>query len=430
MKTSNYPRIRLLLSLVLLEWLSAVGAQTEVAPEDHSYKPLTLKLNDNGSKYVRFIIWHQQWAVTNNLAIDDAKLQVSTMARRSRFLAYAQVSSRFLLLMHFGLNNLSPSNLDGLGNGGNGPQFFLHDAWTEFKVLPKSLYIGTGLHYWKGLTRLASQSTLNFMTMDNPRPFAPWHSLGVTDQFARHLGVYIKGELGKLDYRLAVNNPLNPANALGAGKDFGTRSSGLTYNGSAKADEGGKPVGNTIIEGYFRYNVLDAESTVLPFNVGSYLGSKKVLALGAGFFLHPDGMYRESDKTHENVSHFAVDAFYDAPLSEGDCLNAYAAFTRFNYGKNYLSRWAGTGNNVYAHVGYKFKNTKFMPYVAYQYGDYEGYEDPVKGLDIGLNYFMNAHHAKITLEYHQVTGDFRDVPAATQVDGINRQIRLQTHIFL
>ncbi|MBP6398205.1 MAG: hypothetical protein KBF57_06580 [Saprospiraceae bacterium] len=128
MKTSNYTRIRLLLSLVLLAWLSAVGAQTEVAPEDHSYKPLTLKRNDNGSKYVRFIIWHQQWAVTNNLAIDDAKLQVSTMARRSRFLAYAQVSSRFLLLMHFGLNNLSPSNLDGLGNGGNGPQFFLHDA--------------------------------------------------------------------------------------------------------------------------------------------------------------------------------------------------------------------------------------------------------------------------------------------------------------
>ena len=118
MKTSNYTRIRLLLSLVLLAWLSAVGAQTEVAPEDHSYKPLTLKRNDNGSKYVRFIIWHQQWAVTNNLAIDDAKLQVSTMARRSRF----------LLLMHFGLNNLSPSNLDGLGNGGNGPQFFLHDA--------------------------------------------------------------------------------------------------------------------------------------------------------------------------------------------------------------------------------------------------------------------------------------------------------------
>ncbi|MFN8318912.1 MAG: porin [Saprospiraceae bacterium] len=430
MKTSLPHKIRLLSGLVLLAVATSVWSQTEVSQEDHSYKPLTLKLNETGSKYVRFIIWHQQWAVTNNLAIDDAKFQVSTMARRSRFLAYAQVSSRFLLLMHFGLNNLSPTNLDGLGNGGNGPQFFLHDAWTEFKVVPKSLYIGTGLHYWKGLTRLASQSTLNFMTMDNPRPFAPWHSLGVTDQFARHLGVYIKGELGKLDYRVAVNNPLNPANALGAGKDFGNHSSGLTYNGSAKADENGDPVGNTIIEGYFRYNLLDAESTVLPFNVGSYLGTKKVFALGAGFFLHPNAMYRESDKTHENVSHFAADAFYDAPVSGGDCLNAYAAFTHFNYGKNYLSRWAGTGNNFYGQLGYKLKNTSFMPYIAYQYADYEGYDEAITGLDIGLNYFINAHHAKITLEYHQVKGDYRDVPAAVQADGINRQFRLQTHIFL
>jgi hypothetical protein len=35
---------------------------------DYSYKPLTLKLNDDGSKYVRFIMWHQFWvsATQNN----------------------------------------------------------------------------------------------------------------------------------------------------------------------------------------------------------------------------------------------------------------------------------------------------------------------------------------------------------------------------
>lgn len=93
--------------------------------------------------------------------------------------------------------------------------------------------------------------------------------------------------MGKLDYRVAVNNPLNPANALGAGKDFGNHSSGLTYNGSAKADENGDPVGNTIIEGYFRYNLLDAESTVLPFNVGSYLGTKKYLPWVPAFSFIP-----------------------------------------------------------------------------------------------------------------------------------------------
>ena len=164
-------------------------AQKEV---DHSYKSLTVKLSNDGAKYVRFILWHQQWLQTSNLAISDAPLRLSTSIRRSRVLAFAQISPRFLILTHFGLNNLTTGNMNALGNQGDGPQMFLHDAWTEFKVLDNSnaLYIGGGLHYWKGLTRLANQSTLNFMTMDNSRPFVHWHSLGITDQFARHMGFY------------------------------------------------------------------------------------------------------------------------------------------------------------------------------------------------------------------------------------------------
>ena len=58
-----------LLSIIFFISIYAVVAQVTVpaaAPpkpaEDHSYKPLTLKLNDSGSKYVRFIMWHQVWA--------------------------------------------------------------------------------------------------------------------------------------------------------------------------------------------------------------------------------------------------------------------------------------------------------------------------------------------------------------------------------
>ncbi len=29
---------------------------------DHSYKPLTLNLSDDGSKYIRFLVWNQMWA--------------------------------------------------------------------------------------------------------------------------------------------------------------------------------------------------------------------------------------------------------------------------------------------------------------------------------------------------------------------------------
>jgi hypothetical protein len=395
--------------------------------EDHSYKPLTLKLSEDGKKYVRFIMWHQIWLTSNNLEADNAKFQVTPSLRRSRFLAFSQISPKFLLLTHFGLNSLTPSNMTALGNNGDSPQIFLHGAWGEFKLNNK-LYIGGGLHYWKGLTRLSNQSTLNFMTLDQSRPFVAWHSLGITDQFARHLGVYAKGEIGKFDYRVALNSPLR--NNIGAGRDYGMKDSGLTYNGVLNTEEDGNPTGNTIIEGYFRYNFWDKESTKLPYQVGTYLGKKKVFGIGAGFFAHPNGMYNEGSGEHGHVTHLAVDAFLDMPLgSNGNALNAYAAFMNFDYGNNYVSRWAGTGTALYGQLGYFVKSAKLMPYVAFNTGNYDGFDDSVNAIDIGLNYFINGHHAKITLEYHKISGDIREGAIVIQDDALS-QIRLQMHIFL
>ena len=430
MQTITY---KIVMALGLL-WCCSMPlmAQDETSEDDHAYKPLKVNLNENGSKYVRFIIWHQQWLQTNNREVDDAKLQLNSFARRSRFLAYAQVSPKFLILTHFGLNNLNTGNLTSLGNNGDGPQFFLHDVWTEFKVSKnEALHVGTGLHYWKGLTRLANASTLNFMTLDQARPFTHWHSLGVTDQFARHFGIYAKGQIGQFDYRIAVNNPLNPANALGAGKNYAAdflnaETSSVTYTGSTRPNEDGDPTGNTIIEGYFRYNLLDIESTKLPYQVGTYFGKKKVLGIGAGFFSHANGTYDTIANDHENVFHVAGDVFYDAPAPGGG-INAYASFISFDYGDNYVSRWVGTGTNFYAHAGYFLSDLKIMPYIAYQSGNYEALEDNITSFDFGVNYYVNGHNAKVTLEYHTIRGDFRDSPGT---GGDVTQWRLQTHIFL
>jgi|GEM_PF-249690 len=400
---------------------------------DHSYKPLQVKLNEDGSKYVRFIMWHQIWATTNNLSQKDANLQTSFSIRRSRFLAYAQISPKFLILTHFGLNSLNQDNLTALGSNGDAPQLFLHGAWGELK-LHDNIYVGGGLHYWKGLTRLANQSTLNFMTLDQSRPFTAWHSLGITDQFARHLGAYVKGSAGNFEYRFAVNTPMR--NPLGAGKDYsssfyidGVNLSPLTYTGASVLDESGNARGNSIYEGYVKYNFFDKESTKLPYYVGTYLGTKKVLAIGTGFFLHPNGMYNNETLQHSSVKHFAFDAFMDIPVSSG-AVNAYAAIQRFDYGENYISRWAGTGTSLYGQLGYYISATKTMPYIAYSTSNFEGAVDPVTALNIGLNYFINGHNAKITAEYHHIGKDFRE--AAITPGGLDEitALRLQLHIFL
>ena len=406
--------------------ISSAQENKEEPKEDHSYKPLTIKMSEDGKKYVRFIMWHQIWLTSQNLDAENARLQITPSLRRSRFLAFAQVSPRFMILTHFGLNSLTPSNLTSLGNNGNASQFFLHGAWGEYK-LHKSIYVGAGLHYWKGMTRLANQSTLNFMTLDQSRPFVSWHSLGITDQFARHLGIFFKGQAGKIDYRLAINNPLR--NNIGAGKDYGTKNTGLSYQGASVVDKDGKATGAGVYEGYVRYNFWDTESTKLPYQVGTYLGKKKVLGIGAGFFAHPNGMV-DSLGTHSSVNHFAIDAFLDMPVSEGKgAINAYLAFQSFNYGKNYVSRWAGTGSSLYGHLGYYISSAKLMPYIAYQSNDFEGLDDPISALNLGVNYFVNGHNAKITLEYHRIKGDTREGAIATGSDALS-QIRLQLHFFL
>ncbi|MEL6832692.1 MAG: porin [Bacteroidota bacterium] len=427
--------IRFISCTLCLLLAASVGLPAQEAPTvDHSYKPLKLNLNEDGSKYIRFIIWHQQWLSSSNLSAPDngeaAELQLTSSIRRSRMLAFAQVSPRFLILTHFGLNGLNPGNLTSLGGNGDAPQLFLHDAWVEFMV-NKNLYIGSGLHYWKGLTRLSNQSTLNFMTLDQSRPFVHWHSLGITDQFARHLGVYAKGSIDKFDYRIAFNNP--GRNGI-RGNFNGHDDPALSYDGVNNLDKDGNPTGNTIVEGYFRYQLADQESTKLPYAVGSYLGKKNVLAIGAGFYAHPNGIYNSATETHEAAQHFAADVFLDTPTANGGCINAYASVMRFNYGDNYIARWAGTGTVLYGHLGYLIPKTKFMPYVAYQSGNYDAFEDPTSALDVGVNYFINGHNAKITLEYHRINNDPREDGIGTTVTQASAQtfsqLRMQAHIFL
>ena len=416
-----------------------LNAQEVKKEEDHSYKPLKLSLNEDGSKYVRFIMWHQIWAQTNNMADGAGLNDVSTSIRRSRFLAFAQISPRFLILTHWGLNGLSASNMNSLGSGGDGPQLFLHDAWAEFKVSDE-LYIGGGLHYWKGMNRLASSSTLNFMTMDATRPFIGWHSLGYTDQFARHMGIYAKGQKGKFDYRVAINEPL--VNGVWDGKH--ATANGQTLYNTAWLEANGENVSTgKVFEGYFRVNLWDKESTKLPFAVGTYMGKKKVLGIGAGFYAQPNGTSTASittdsvgkiasrSYTTNNVGHFAADVFMELP-TEGGALNAYATVMRFNYGNDdYANLWGGTGTALYGQLGYYVKSAKIMPYVAAQYRSFDKYNNdnnPDTGngtsINAGINYFINGHNAKLTLEYHGITN--RAVNGSSDVS----QLRLQAHVFL
>ncbi|HDO26658.1 MAG TPA: porin [Bacteroidetes bacterium] len=404
---------------------------------DNKYKPLTLKLSKDGSKYIRFLMWGQFWLTGNKNANGD--FQVNPLLRRARFLTYAQISPRFLILMHFGVNSLSANNMDPIGNRSNAPQLFLHALWMEYAIVQKYLYIGGGLHYWNGISRITSQSTLGFMTLDNYR--RAWATLGLSDQYARHLGIYAKGMAGGFAYRVSVNSPI--VNSLDVSKIPSAEGydswDGQTLYTSRYMYDNYKDNFNNLkraawsYQGYFEYQIFDKESNKLPYRAGTYLGKKKVLNVGAGFFAHPNGSVTYNSAltvTQNNVSVYAVDVFYDTPLGTGG-LTAYGAYYSFNYGPKYTyGQTYGTGNSILLQAGYLFPHfsdkVSLQLYTAFNTANFTAFDHPGNAVRTGLNMFLNGQHAKITLEYDatqdQYSGD-------TKPERKNSVI-LQAQIFL
>ena len=238
-----------------------------------------MNLNTEGSKYVRFLIWNQIWArsIDNNPGtLVNGTPSDNTMdigARRLRMLAYAQISPRYLILAHFGINNQTfvgggGSGTTGTGGYGQGkkPQIFFHDAYNEYAIVPSvnpdtkkanpfSLSLGAGLHYFNGVSRLSSASTINFLMID--APVFNWPLIENSDQFARQYGIYIKGAYKKLHYQFSLDKP------------FATNVA-VRDSANTAVDNNGDAAG--AVSGYADYQFLDQESNLLPFRVGTYIG--------------------------------------------------------------------------------------------------------------------------------------------------------------
>jgi len=404
---------------------------------------LKLNLNPEGDKYVRFILWNQIWLRNTDmnpgtLVSDEATKNTWNIGnRRLRALAYAQITKRYMILMHFGINNQTFINGGGSGTSGTGgygngkkPQMFFHDAWNEYAVvLPGeagkfSLSLGAGLHYYMGLSRMTMASTLNFLTVDSP--IFTWPLIDNSDQFARQMGVFAKGKYGKLEYRFSLNKP------------FATNLTPLDVTNPAArvaVDNNGNPEFSKA--GYIEYQFLDSESNLLPFKVGSYLGTKKVFNIGAGFYHQKDGTRTSVNSQIEkhDIALYAVDAFADLPLGNSKhkmALSAYTGFYNYNFGPNYLRNLGimnigtsdpsfvgdkaiagagnlqpmiGTGNIYYLQAGLLLPSNadkpkiRIQPFAAYTNKNFKALENSSSQFDIGANWFIDGHHAKLTTQY-------------------------------
>lgn len=410
---------------------------------------LKIKFNDDGSKYLRVISWAQVWSrynsnnagTTRNGAAQSATFDVGL--RRARMLFLSQISPKFLILAHFGINNQNALASGFTGGNEFKPAMFFHDVWTEYNVtkgktksgMAYELSIGAGLHYWNGISRATNASTLNFLTLD--APIVNWPTIDAADEFARMMGIYAKGKIEKLDYRVALNMPFS--------KQAATTNAAISALPASVIEKSKfNPKNNSVnVQGYFNYQFFDQESNLLPFAVGTYLGTKKVFNIGAGFEHGFDAMLQHNSATDSQVvamTHFSADMFLDLPLSsKKDAITAYAAYYNYNFGKNYVRNigimnvadgfsnggdatiqnrqgvgnsmpTVGTGHAFHAQVGYLLpkgvSTLRIQPYANVTLQNWEGFRNTTDGSkvgwfangNIGCNWLIEGHHAKITTD--------------------------------
>ena len=467
---------------------------TPVAPTKSApYGPgMKVNLSPDGSKYLRLLLWTQVYTRynENNTGTlrgpnDPKSSQLDFGIRRSRMVLLAQLNPRFLIYTHLGINNQNAVS-GGVSPTADGkkPQLFIHEAVTEYKV-NDYLSLGGGLNYFNGISRITNASTTSILPLDLPLTNFP--TIDAIDQFARWLGVYAKGRVGKFDYRLSMSNPFltnlpnNPNYVVGGVQSgnplaLGTTAAGLN-TGSNVAQYNPQNDGH-VYQGYFSYNFLEPEANLFPYTQGTYLGTKRVLSIGAGFLYNKDGMYSRPTSSAINLASlaagsdlyaavptakhdiklFGVDAFYDVPLDTASrtALTVYGVYYNYNFGPNYVRfvgaenpgyggvatrgnavPQSGTGGSVYGQLGFLLpKNTlgkkaRLQPYVAYLHSHYEGLRTSggniksVNVYDLGANVLIDGHNAKVTLNY-------RARPDFTNVNDVKYrpEITLQTQVFL
>ncbi len=339
--------------------------------------------------------------------------------RRIRFVLSGALTDRVNFFIQFGQNNLNYLSARKAGT-------FFHDITADYAVIKKHFSIGAGLNGWNGPSRFSNTSVMSILVLDPPNYQEVTND--TYDQFVRRLGVYAKGKIGKVDYRVSAGKPFVIQTTSGSGiEPINVNSSFSTL----------PP--NLVYQGYFMYQFLDQESNFGPGTAGSYLGKKRVFNIGAGFYTQSNAMYRHStttstDTVKQDIKLFAVDVFYDAPLNKvkGTALSLYSCFSNYNYGTNFIKvtgpdnpatgssksatsfeksnygnafPYLGTGNIGYIQTAYKFRNKllgdqgTLQPYFDMQYSRYDRLTDAMYVFDVGVNWLIYGNNSKVTLNY-------------------------------
>jgi hypothetical protein len=451
---------------------------------------LRFDLSSDGKRFFQVTFLNQTWLRFNEsnpgstLFGKPVDNTIDIGLRRTRIQLYGQITNRTFLYFQFGQNNFN-NTYAALPTVSNGAQVygnrkfaaFFHDALCEFNVFTgknsDALKIGSGLTIMNGLSRFSQPSISSIVTLDVPVFLQ--YSVDQIDEFDRRLAVYARGQLGKLDYRFYVSNPF-PITSNGSTP--AALDTNATFVNFLAIPEGKNPGIHNQLGGYVSWNFFDKENHVTPYMSGTYLGSKKILAIALGgvyqksatWYRKKNATTMQMDTLFADMLHVGAEVFLDCPVNKEkqSAVQAFAGYYVTNYGPNYLRYnglmnpatgfnssttnylqknsfgnafpMFGTGSVAYFQFAWLFGKSKnpslaelgqWMPFCSVQYSNYDALQHQKMILfDTGVNWLIKQHQSKISVDFQNRPTYYKDTNGKIIQGARKNCIILQYQIFI
>ena len=384
------------------KWMLIIGVLFSIilkGQEKETFKPV-IKWNMTAQIWMRYSDFNEGSLINNELTPSFFDISL----RRLRIPISSQITPKIYAYSILGGNNYNFKN----------KTFSVEvlDLYVEYSF-SKALEMGVGKSGWQGLNRWNIRSSKTMMGLDSP--LFTLNSVEKNDDLGRLFGAWIKGQVGKFDYRIAFNRPFLITKAPNGEVNFSNN----------------KPRVKT--SSYIKYQIFEHESNKSAYQIGTYGNSKKVFNVGAGFQFQEkamsDGDALANGTNFYNIKHWAMDSFLNLPLNNNGAITAYLGYYDYNFGKNYIRNvgannpttsggtdfngagvafpMIGTGTTWYMQFGYGFPKTKIMnfpvvvqPNIAIQTSDWDALNSQMTVYDFTVNFLLNGKHGtKVSFGY-------------------------------
>ncbi len=417
MKTTVRKGIPMVMGALLL-YLLVLSPSLAYADDQPKKNPLVIYLNDDKTRFIKFGFWAQFWGRSTDLNPGsqfekDGPVHGSSTdftIRRLRASMNAQLTERAMGFFQIGFNNWNSRYHDDVS-------IDVLDAFVQYDFAD-SFAIGGGKSIWRGLSRYAAPAANQFLTLD--LTFAALPTLNITDDTLRTTGIWVKGQISRLDYRIIVFEP----------EKVGDRKPG--EDKAVISDDGNGS--DRSISTYVKWQFFDKESNHMPASPGTYLGKKKVLNLGVGYEFRNNGTehLEQGDSVFNDLKLWTIDIFADIPLGKDKrtAFTAYAAFFNYkagpnalrNLGPNNSARFVdpsqasfngagnaypivGTGNSFYIQAGYLFppmgggKFGRLQPFFDFQTSDFDRLSDQMNAWNVGVHWLIRGMKSRLSFAF-------------------------------